>query len=206
MDYAAEQRNPGKHVVGIIVVVLFHVIIGYALVNGLARKVVDVVRGPIETKIIKEVKPPPPEAPPPPPPKLQPPPPPFIPAPEVNIAQPAAVTNTISVTRTAPVAAPPAAKPAARVAPVVKASSCREPEYPPSSARLGEAGRVVLLMLVGVDGHITDSKIQTSSGFPKLDEAARRALSLCRFKPGTADGQPEPAWAPIAYVFKNPNQ
>jgi protein TonB len=206
MDYAAEQRNPSKHLVGIIFVVLFHLILGYALVNGLAQKVVDVVRGPIETKIIKEVKPPPPEAPPPPPPKFAPPPPPFVPPPEINIAQPAPSPNAItSVTRTQPVAPPPAAK-QTHVAPVVKASSCREPEYPASSARLGEAGRVVLLLLVGTDGRVSDSKVETSSGFPKLDEAARKALSLCKFKPGTVDGQPEQAWGRIAYVFKNPNR
>src|SRR5579885_645008 len=93
MDYAAQQRNPGKHVAGIGFVLLLHILLVYGLVNGLARKVVDVVKGPLETKIIKEVKPPPPDAPPPPPPKLAPPPPPFIPPPEVNIAEPAPVKH-----------------------------------------------------------------------------------------------------------------
>src|SRR6202008_3700622 len=117
----------------------------YALFNGLARKVVEVVKGPLETKIIEEVKAPPPDAPPPPPPKLAPPPPPdFIPPPEVNIMEAAPVTNTITaVTTTKPVIN--------HVPPVVKAGRCREPEYPPSSARLGEAGRVVLQLLVNTD-------------------------------------------------------
>src|SRR5579883_890846 len=192
LDYASQQRNPSKHLVGIGIVILLHILLVYGLVNGLARKVVDVVKGPLETKIIKEVKPPPPDAPPPPPPKLAPPPPPFIPPPEVNIAEPAPVENTITaVTTTKPVEAPPQPRPSAHVPPVVKASGCREPEYPPSSARLGEAGRVVLALLVGVDGRVTDSKVEQSSGFPRLDEAAREALSLCKFKPGTVDGQPE---------------
>ena len=66
MDYAQQQRNPLKHLISFSLVVLLHVIVIYALVNGLARKIVDVIKKPIETKIVKEQKaPPPPEAPPP---------------------------------------------------------------------------------------------------------------------------------------------
>ena len=76
MNYAEQQRNPSKHMVGLGVVIVMHIILGWALLNGLARKVVEVVKGPIETKIIEEVKPPPPppETPLPPPPKMAPPP------------------------------------------------------------------------------------------------------------------------------------
>ncbi|HSW08548.1 MAG TPA: energy transducer TonB, partial [Aquabacterium sp.] len=90
MDYAQQQRNPGKHLTGFIVVVILHIILGWALLNGLARKIVEVVKGPIETKIIEEVKPPPPPPPEnlPPPPKTAPPPPSFVPPPEVQIANP----------------------------------------------------------------------------------------------------------------------
>ncbi len=209
MDYAQQHRSSSNQLVGIAFVVLFHALLIYALVNGLARKVVEVVKGPLETKIIQEIKPPPPEAPPPPPPKLALPPPPFIPPPEVNIAQPAApVQNTItSVTNTAPVQAAPVAAPTGvRKDPVVRAKSCREPEYPSSSERLGESGKVILALLVGLDGKVVDSKVEKSSGFPRLDEAAKSALSLCKFEPGTVDGKPEQAWGHIAYVFKNPNQ
>ena len=167
IDYAQQQRSPGKHLRGIAFVVVIHAVLIYALMNGLARKVVDVVKGPIETRIIQELKPPSPDAPPPPP-KLETPPPPFIPPPEVNIAEPAPAQNAIaSVTSVKPVEAPPppaeAPKPAVHLPPVVKASGCREPDYPAASARLGEVGRVVLELLVGVDGKVTDSKIQTSS-------------------------------------------
>ena len=70
MDYAQQQRNPGKHLSGFMIVVVLHVVLGWALLNGLARKIVEVVKAPIETKIIDEVKPPPP-----PPPENLPPPP-----------------------------------------------------------------------------------------------------------------------------------
>src|SRR6266853_2486051 len=110
MDFAQEQRNPTKHLVGIGFVILFHVVLVYALVTGLARKVVDVIKVPIETKIIEEVKPPPPpERPPPPPPKLAAPPPPFIPPPEIQIAQPPPQQPVIASVQTAP--PPPNAPP-----------------------------------------------------------------------------------------------
>src|SRR5256885_4487152 len=68
---------------------IFHVLLIYALVHGLARKIVEVVRAPLETKIIEEVKRPPQEQPPPPPPppKLATPPPPFIPRSEEHTSE-----------------------------------------------------------------------------------------------------------------------
>jgi protein TonB len=88
MDFAQQQRNPARHLLGIAFVIIFHVLLIYALVNGLAQRVVDVIKKPVEVKIVEEVKPPPP--PPqnlPPPPKLTAPPPPFIPPPEVSHPQ-----------------------------------------------------------------------------------------------------------------------
>ena len=89
MNYAQGQRNAGKNLTGIGVVAGLHVLIVWALVSGLARTVVDVIKAPIETKVIEEIKktPPPPEVVVPPPP-LKAPPPPFIPPPEVQIAAP----------------------------------------------------------------------------------------------------------------------
>src|SRR3546814_9464591 len=78
---------------------------------------------------------------------------------------------------------------------------CSSDLYPAISNRLGETGSVVLRMLVGVNGKVTDSKIQTSSGYPRLDEAARRALSLCKFEPAIVDGVPTPAWGLLKYTF-----
>lgn len=72
MDFSKRQGDPRRHLVGFTLVILFHVLIVYALVTGLAKKVVDVVRAPIETKVIEEIKkpPPPPEIVAPPPPRL----------------------------------------------------------------------------------------------------------------------------------------
>ncbi len=45
MDFARQQRNPTRHLIGITSVVLLHVLVVYALVTGLARTVVEVSRG-----------------------------------------------------------------------------------------------------------------------------------------------------------------
>lgn len=102
MSYA-NPRSAGRQLTGFIAVVLLHVVLVYALVNGLARKIVEVVRAPLETKIIEEVKAPPPDKPPPPPPpKLAAPPPPYIPPPEVQVQAPQAVPTITAVTRVQP--------------------------------------------------------------------------------------------------------
>jgi protein TonB len=222
-----QQRDPKKHLIGIMLVIALHIIVIWALVTGLAQKIVEVVKAPLETKIIQEIKPPPPPPlAPPPPPKLSAPPPPFIPPPEVVVATPPPVANTIQVTSsvappapvamvpsappeltgTDPVAAPPSPAPAAKeprhVAPVIDAKlACEEPEYPSTSRRNEEQGTVVLRFLVDVDGHVIDSKIATTSGFSRLDKAARDTLSRCVFKPGTVDGKPEQSWANIKYTW-----
>lgn len=211
MDYAQQQRDPTKHLVGLTIVILLHIFIVYALVTGLARKVVDVIKKPIETKIVEEAKPPPPppEAPPPPP-KLTTPPPPFIPPPEVQITvtpPPAAIT-VVTNTAPPPVAniapqPPPTQHVPVRTAPVVDAAhNCARPEYPPAALRAEETGTTTVRFLIDTDGRAIQSQVVRSSGHKRLDEAARQALSLCQFKPGTLDGKPERSSVDMQYVWK----
>lgn len=79
---------------------------------------------------------------------------------------------------------------------------CRAPEYPPASRRKEESGVVVVKFLINEDGTVIDSRIESPSGYPRLDEAARAALSLCHFRPASADGKPDRAWASIRYTWK----
>lgn len=101
-----------------------------------------------------------------------------------------------------PPAPAPAPRPAVRVPPVVTAASCERPEYPAASRRLEETGTVVLRFLIAEEGRVVDSKVESSSGSPRLDEAARQALSKCKFKPGTVDGVPEQSWASMKYTWR----
>lgn len=208
MDFAQEQRNPTKHLLGFSFVLVLHIVLVYGLLNGLGHKLIEVIKKPYETKLIDEVKELPPDKPAPPPPKLAPPPPPFVPPVEVNIAVAAPMANTITQVSSkvpAPAPAPVAAVKHVPVVvpPVIDANrNCSKPEYPSASRRLEEEGTVVLNFLIDLDGHAVESKVEKTSGFDRLDEAARNALGKCQFKPGTVDGKPERTWASIKYTWK----
>ena len=213
----SHEKEPGKNLTGIAIVVLLHVLVAWGILNGLGTKVITKVQEAVETKLIEEVKPPPPPEtpPPPPPPEMKAPPPPFIPPVEVQVQQPPPPQNAIAATTStpppttslappAPPAPPaPAAAPAgpSRTAAVADFSTCAKPEYPKNSARNEEEGKSVIQFLIGVDGRMVDSKIQRSSGFRDLDRAAQAAIGKCRFKPAMNNGQPEQAWVSVEYVW-----
>jgi len=179
MDYAQQQRNPGRHLTGITIVLLLHVLIVWALVSGLARTVVEVVKGPIDVKVIEEIikKPPPPPEVVPPPPKMAAPPPPFIPPPEINIAPPPVPAPAISaVTQEAPpapqapiiqkpVEAPPPA-PAVRSARAVCTNYVEVVQsvvYPREALKDNIEGEVVIEFTITAAGKITDINIKSST-------------------------------------------
>ncbi|AMO96360.1 tonB family C-terminal domain protein [Collimonas fungivorans] len=214
MDFTQDGKNPSNNVVGISVVVVLHVLIVYALLTGLARKVVEVIQEPVETKIIDEFKPPPPpppDKPVPPPPKSVAPPPPFVPPPEVKVTPPpqdnviAAVTNVKPPSNDLPtsVAQPSAtgeAGPAHTSAKI--AGNCDKPEYPRSSLRNEEEGMVTVKLTIGADGNVLDSAVEKSSGFKDLDRATVKAWSLCHFTPAMADGKAVQSSTRMQYVWK----
>lgn len=102
---------------------------------------------------------------------------------------------------TTPAADSGANKGTMRSAVLADASGCAKPEYPLGAARNGDTGTVTLALLVGLDGRVTGSRVQKSSGSRELDRAAVSALSLCQFKPAMNNGVPEAGWAQIAYVW-----
>ncbi len=147
----AQERNGSSRIVGFGIVILIHILLVWAIASGLARKVIEKVAGPIETKVIEEkVKPPPPpEKVVPPPPDIKAPPPPFVPVPEVQIQAPsppaviASVSTAPPPTREVaatppPVAAPVAAKPTKITAAMV-CTKMGKPEAPSITTWSGEA-------------------------------------------------------------------
>ena len=179
MDFYQTQRDPTRKFVGFGAVLLFHIILVYALITGLARKVVEVVKGPIEVKVIEEVikKPPPPPELLPPPPKLQAPPPPFIPPPEINIQPPPTPAPTITAVTPeappapqAPVIAPapapapptPAVQSAAVVCPNYR-EALSSVAYPREAALDNIQGEVLAEFTLGANGQIRDIIIKSSS-------------------------------------------
>jgi protein TonB len=221
LDYAQQQRQPGKHAVGIGIVLALHLVLGWALVNGLAQRLVEVIKSPLETKIIEEVKPPPPPPPEnlPPPPKFAPPPPSFVPPPEVNVNPPPMVQPTITTTQVAPppapvtvvaapavVAAPPAPPRVAARPAISNLDSCK-PEYPAAALRAEATGSTKIRFVIGADGKLQSSEITKSSGASRehkaLDRQALQQLSQCAFKAGADEnGRPVGASVEVEYVWK----
>jgi protein TonB len=225
MSYADERRASPRQLTGLGIVLVLHVLLGWALVNGLGRKIVEVIKAPIETKIIEEVKPPPPPPPEnlPPPPKNAPPPPSFVPPPEINVAPPPTAAPVITTTQVAPPPAPvtiappappappaPAAPPAPKVAAAparIDVSTCAKPEYPPAAARAEATGTTRIKFTVDAEGKVSKAEIERPSGPTRehrlLDKTAADALGQCRFKPGIdGDGKPVGGIANVEYVWK----
>ena len=90
---------------------------------------------------------------------------------------------------------------AAEVPATIDAKNCKA-EYPKASLINEEQGDVKMAFLVGADGNVVDSKLEKSSGFKNLDKAALKALSACKFKPGTKDGAVAQTWAKVDYSWK----
>jgi periplasmic protein TonB len=109
----------------------------------------------------------------------------------VSVPSPAAATApTPNPTPAAiPAAAPTQPKAAPKTGATLAKGTCEEPDYPPISLRAKEEGAVLLEFTVSPEGKVVQSKVLSSSGFPRLDEAARNAFSKCKFSPATADGQ-----------------
>jgi protein TonB len=175
MDFSKRQADPRRHIVGIAFVIAFHAFIVYALVTGLATKVVEVVRAPIETKVIEEIKKPvpPPELIVPPPPQLAAPPPPFIPPPEVQMLNPPPpVPNTITPGTTTPPPAPVAMAPVTQQAPAASAAAAPvsaavvcsnyttvmgDAGFPREAARQGlDKGEALIQFTLGANGEVKD--------------------------------------------------
>jgi TonB family protein len=62
--------------------------------------------------------------------------------------------------------------------------------YPEASLKAGEEGRCVVKITVSAEGLITDESLQTSTSFPRLDEACMAAFKGQRLIPATENGKP----------------
>ena len=223
MNYAEQQRNPKKHAVGIGIVIVLHIVLGYALLHGLARSVIEVIKGPIETKIIEEAKPPPP--PPenlPPPPKFAPPPPSFVPPPEVIVNAPPTPAPTITTTTVAPpptavVIAPQSAAPSTAPAPArvaarpaignVQACAPGPDDYPAAALKEEATGTTRVRFTVDGGGKLSAAEVVRSAGASRahkaLDRVAVQKLSECKFSPGIDEnGRAVGGSFEVEYVWK----
>ncbi len=175
MNFAQHQRNPQRHLTGIAIVALFHIVLIYALANGLARKVVEVISDPLQVKLIEEVRTEPPPREVVPPPQFKAPPPPFIPPPEVQVTAPPQTPVIAAVVTTPPSAPAPVRAPEPQQiasAPQVVNVGVVCPNhldvrgsvpYPPQALRLHMSGDVLVEFTVAESGQIKDVSITKST-------------------------------------------
>jgi protein TonB len=210
--YEEPSMFSGKRGLALLFVVLLHIVIGYGFYTGLAQKFITHVIPPVEIAEID--KPKQEDKPPPPPPKMEEIKP-YVPPPEfVDIQAPqeqTAITQTSQNNVPAP-AAPPA--PPAPVEQHSRTSIKMDPKhplkigedyYPDASRRANEEGTCRVKITVAADGRITDAAIDSSSGFPRLDEACLKGVRGQRVLPATEDGKPVELTTivPITWKLKN---
>jgi protein TonB len=130
------------------------------------------------------------------------------PAKTTPIADPApASAESTPVAAAAPAAAPTGGAPTEQPAvtpPRFDAAYLANPAppYPGMSRRLGEEGRVLLRVRVGADGLPTQVEIAQSSGFPRLDAAAREAVRGWKFVPARQGERAVAASVNVPIAFK----
>lgn len=75
------------------------------------------------------------------------------------------------------------------------------PRYPPQSRKLREQGLVVLRVVIDERGVACDIDIESSSGYSRLDHAAKDAVARAAFRPYIEDGTPRRALVLIPIEF-----
>ena len=76
-------------------------------------------------------------------------------------------------------------------------------DYPPESILNYEQGTIGVRILVKDDGVPGEVEVLVSSGFPRLDEAARTMiLRRWRYRPATKNGVPLASWLPTNVTFR----
>ena len=187
----AEQKAPGRSAVGFAVVVALHAVLIWALMNGLGHKMIDVIKGPLVTKIIAAPKPPPDKTPPPPPPDLVKPPPPYIPTPQINVETPSD-SNAITAPTTSgpPPAAAPPPPPVADVDVSERPISSTKPVYPPSLVDDEVEGYADVECDVDTTGHTSNCKVDEVSGSSLFGASALAFARSSIYSPATHNGVP----------------
>ncbi|MFY9329466.1 MAG: energy transducer TonB [Georgfuchsia sp.] len=206
--YPAAFKNTGRQLIGIVLVVILHVLMIYGLINVLAKNTVEFHQLPLQISLIREDKVSPKRELPPPKklvtkvPKVNPP---QLSLPDTITPSPLAITidrGDVSGEGSEGYGEGLQGEGQLRTAQIDIKRPCPRPEYPAGARPEEQQGTVVLKLLVSADGNVIDSLIESSSGFPQLDEAARLALSHCLYKPAASDGHPEKSWVNFKFRWR----
>jgi periplasmic protein TonB len=196
-----------RHALVGIVVIGVHVLMVIGLIIGTAIKYAPQLADMIESKLIRHEEEEKPKEPPPPPPDFKPPP---VQTPLVDMPlvkgppPPAAIVRAPEPVKEAPKpAAPPPITPV-RVAKGVNLGDRCEAYYPSASRRLSEEGSVVLLVYVSPEGKAAETKVETSSGIQRLDEAAEKCIKAQGkiFEPQKVGNDPVGSWQRMKWTWR----
>jgi TonB family protein len=79
------------------------------------------------------------------------------------------------------------------------------PTYPDSAQVAGEQGDVVLDVYVSSGGHARKFRVNQSSGYADLDNAAAEAVASWQFIPGVKGGDTVSSWTTVKIHFELPH-
>lgn len=197
------DHAPSRQITGVVAVVAIHAALILALMNGLVshiqpeiEKIIQVVDVPIAEEPQKPEPVPQPEK--------------FVPDVQVPVEIPLPPIDLESE----PIELPPLEVPTDTVdtssisepspLQVDPRKGLTKPEYPATSIRQNEQGKVLLLIYVLPDGKVGDVKVSRSSGYPRLDASAmREAKKSWRFLPAKdRGGQAIAAWGTFEVAFE----
>ena len=109
-------------------------------------------------------------------------------------APPETITATISQSTPQTASTPPMVETVEYVRPPA-------PVYPAESRRKRERGTCVLRVMVDSNGHPAEIQVERSSGYERLDSAAREAVEKALFHPYEVNGIAQPAQVLIPIEF-----
>ncbi len=214
LDYRYQQRDPSRRVKGLLIVIALHALLVYALVSGVARKGLNLIKKPLEAVVIQEIVLPPP---PPPPPKeikapeplapktetAPPPPQADLPPPVASLVEPPpretpAPIKPAAVTLAAPTPPPAAASDNSKAlaasmegeyASKVRAMLNASKRYPTGRAASQQRpqGKVKVWFTLGRAGALLDAGILESSNSNLLDDAAMATVRRGVYPPFPAN-------------------
>lgn len=121
-----------------------------------------------------------------------------LPSPDVTIDTEVVTTTAIATTAISSGDAPSVVPPMVESVEYVRAAP---PVYPRESQRRREHGTVILRVLVDADGRPAQIRVERSSGFERLDSAAREAVEKFLFRPYEVNGIAQPAQVLIPIGF-----
>ncbi len=199
----ADQQMSGNRITALIIVAIIHIVLGYALVTGLAYEgAAKLIKKVTAIDIKEEVKKK--DEPPPPPKKITAPPPPVAPPVRSNVSTtPPQITTVQTPPPPAPIVLAPA--PSAPVAPPPPRIQPKGPspkgnpgnwansnDYPSRALREEQEGVTRFRVSVGADGRVASCDVTGSSGSSELDSATCSLITRRgRFNPAT-DGEGQP--------------